>query len=108
MTVTTAADVLDGNMLGVHTTVKVIGLTSPAAVEEDELHISERLLPIIVIMLNIRVIVMLRFYHYKCQILNYQTCTKYNILSKFFLVPLEDYSKIVVYYCIYPYHCVLI
>ena len=31
ITVTTAVDVLVGSMLGVHTTVKVIGLTSPAA-----------------------------------------------------------------------------
>ena len=31
ITVTTAVDMLVGNMLGVHTTVKVIGLMSPAA-----------------------------------------------------------------------------
>ena len=45
MTVTTAANVLEGNMLGVHTTVKVIGLTSPAAAGEDEINMSEGLLP---------------------------------------------------------------
>lgn len=34
---TTAADVLVGSMLGVHTTVKVIGLTSPAATREGNM-----------------------------------------------------------------------
>ena len=37
ITVTTAADVLVGSILGVHTIVKVIGLTSPAATREGNM-----------------------------------------------------------------------